>query len=178
MSPNIMAFRPERYHYLGTTIDSKLKFEANTEDILKKCHQRQYFLRKLNSFGVNKSILKAFYFCYIESVLAFSLCAWFSSLSLQNRNSLQRIVNVCSKIIGQPLRPLSSVCQQQTKRAAIRIIRDPSHCLFPAFVWLPSGQRLCCPRCRTQRRRATFVPEAVRILNCDCSRGGMNITRS
>jgi len=99
-------------------------------------------------------------------------------LSIYTKPIKQGIVNVCSKIIGQALRPLSSLCQQQTSRAATRIIRDPSHCLLPAFVWLPSGQRLCCPWCRTQRQKATFVPEAVRILNCDCSRGCLNTARS
>ena len=34
----------EEYKYLGTIFDSQLKFSANTEEILRKCHQRQYLL--------------------------------------------------------------------------------------------------------------------------------------
>ena len=31
----------EEYKYLGTIFDSLLKFSSNTEEILRKCHQRQ-----------------------------------------------------------------------------------------------------------------------------------------
>ncbi|KAJ8382636.1 hypothetical protein SKAU_G00034140 [Synaphobranchus kaupii] len=44
-----------QYKYLGTVFDDKLRFEANTEVIIKKCQQRQYFLRKLHSFGVSRN---------------------------------------------------------------------------------------------------------------------------
>ncbi|KAI3356740.1 hypothetical protein L3Q82_003415 [Scortum barcoo] len=45
---------------------------SNTEGILRKCHQRMYLLRKLNSFSVSKNMLLTFYYTLIESVLAFS----------------------------------------------------------------------------------------------------------
>ena len=37
----------EEYKYLGTIFESLLKFSSNAEEILRKCHQRQYLLRKL-----------------------------------------------------------------------------------------------------------------------------------
>ena len=33
--------------YLGTLFDNRLRFSSNTEEILKKYHQRQYLLRKI-----------------------------------------------------------------------------------------------------------------------------------
>ena len=51
----------EEYKYLGTIFDNPLKFFTNTEDILKKCHQRQYLLSKLKSFDVSNDILSTFY---------------------------------------------------------------------------------------------------------------------
>ena len=57
------------YKYLGTTFDDKLKWSDNTDDIVKKCNQRMYFLRKLNSFGVDKKVTELFYSSFIESVL-------------------------------------------------------------------------------------------------------------
>ena len=71
----------EEYKYLGTIIDSQLKFSSNTEEIIRKCHQRQYLLRKLNSFGVNKNILQTFYYFFIESTVTFSITCWFYSIS-------------------------------------------------------------------------------------------------
>ena len=146
-----------------------LRFSANTEEILKKCHKRQYMLRKLRSFGVNKIILLTFYHSFIESVLTFSFISWFYSISLQDRTRLLGITKVCSKITGHPIRALSAFCDQQTIRNAHRILYDPSHTLHSVFEWLPSGRRLRCPCCRTQRRRATFVPTAFQLLNSDSS---------
>ncbi|XP_060780488.1 NACHT, LRR and PYD domains-containing protein 12-like [Neoarius graeffei] len=110
----------EEYKYLGTIFDSLLRFSSNTEEILKKCHQRQYLLRKLRSFGVNKDILLTFYHSFIES---------------------------------------------QTIRTAHRILHDPSHTLHSVLEWLPSGRRLRCPRCRTQRRRLLKSAEAEEAYN-------------
>lgn len=56
----------EEYKYLGTIFDNNLKFASNTEDILRKCQQRQYLLRKLSSIGVKKDILTTVYFTFIE----------------------------------------------------------------------------------------------------------------
>ena len=159
----------EEYKYLGTIFDGLLKFSPNTEEIIRKCHQRQYLLRKLRSFGVNKDILLTFYHAFIESILTFSFICWFHSITLQDRTRLLGITKVCSKIIGHPVRALSAFCDQQTIRSAYRILHDPSHTLHSVFEWLPSGRRLRCPRCRTQRRKTTFVPRAIQLLNNDPS---------
>lgn len=153
------------YKYLGTILDNQLRFSSNTEGILRKCHQRMYLLRKLNSFSVSNNILLTFYYTFIESVLAFSICCWYHSITLQDRNRLHNIVKVCSKIIGLPARHLSTVYEQQASGLARRILSDTTHTLYPAFERLPSGRRFCCPACKTQRRRATFVPNAVLLLN-------------
>ncbi len=155
----------EEYKYLGTIFDHLLKFSSNTEEILRRCQQRQYLLRKLSSFGVCKDILLSFYYSFIESIVTFSITCWFQSVSLQNRNRLQSVVTVCSKIIDLSVRSLTQIYDQQTLRLASKIIKDPSHVLHSAFEWLPSGRRLRCPACRTQRRRATFVPKAMLLLN-------------
>lgn len=158
------------YKYLGSTFDNLLRFSTNTEEILKKCHQRQYLLRKLKSFGVNKVILKTFYYSFIENVITFSFISWFHSITLLNRNRLSSVVKVCSKIIDQPVRTLTALCDQQTVKVARRIINDPSHILFSEFEWLPSGSRLRCPLCRTQRRKVTFIPRAVQLMNLNFNR--------
>lgn len=37
------------------------------------------------------------------------------------------------------------------------------HALFPGFEWLPSGRRLRCPTCRSQKR--TFIARAALLLS-------------
>ena len=58
-----------KYKYLGTIFDDKLKWDDNTEEIVKKGQQRLYLLRKLNYFSVDQTILSLFYKSFIESVL-------------------------------------------------------------------------------------------------------------
>ena len=88
------------YKYLGTIFDDHLKFDVNTEAIVKRGQQRIHLLRKLNSFSVSPVILCRFYQSFIESLLSFSFICWFHSLTVKDRNSLNSIVNICSKITG------------------------------------------------------------------------------
>ena len=75
--------RVNEYKYLGTRIDNKLTFDANTQDINKKCQSRLYCLQKPRSISVNGKILENFYRCFIESVLMFGvICLWWLELSL------------------------------------------------------------------------------------------------
>ena len=92
-----------KYKYLGTIFDDKLKWDDNTEEIVKKGQQQLYLLRKLNYFSVNQKILTLFFYkSFIGSVLSFSFICWFHSLGVKNRNILQRIVRIASKITAVP----------------------------------------------------------------------------
>ncbi|KAG8007313.1 hypothetical protein GBF38_012653, partial [Nibea albiflora] len=98
------------YKYLGLpSSTTSLSSPRTQRRFLRKCHQRQYLLRKLNNFEVSKNILLTFYYSFIESIATFSIPCWFHSISLQNRNRLESIAKVCSKIIGLPTRSLSSI---------------------------------------------------------------------
>lgn len=68
-------------------------FTDNTEELLSRCQQQHYLLRKPNSIGVNSSTLRTFYHCFIENVMAFSIICWYAAGSIQ---SLCRRGTVCS----------------------------------------------------------------------------------
>ena len=72
----------QQYKYLGTVLDDKLNFDVNTDSICKKANKCLFFLRKLRSFDVNKTIMKLFYSAFVESVLSFNIVFWFGTLSL------------------------------------------------------------------------------------------------
>lgn len=57
--------RVDSYMYLGTVFDSKLKFDKNTESIVKSGQQRIHLMRKLNSFNVSETVLCCFYCSFI-----------------------------------------------------------------------------------------------------------------
>ena len=105
-----------KYKRLGTVFDNKLRWDDNTEVIVKKCQKRLYFRSKLNLFSVDKTILNLFYKSFIESVLCSSFICWYFNLSVKNKNSLQKIVRVSSKIIGETQTDITQFCEQQILR--------------------------------------------------------------
>jgi hypothetical protein len=153
------------YKYLGTVFDHQLKWDANTDFVVKRGQQRLYLLRKLNSFSVSSVILTRFYQSFIESLLTFSFVCWFNNLSVKDRNSLVSIVNISSKIIGERQRDLGSFCDRQIIRKAASIMSIPDHVLAKEFSLLPSNRRYAQPASKTNRRSKSFVPSAVRLLN-------------
>lgn len=64
----------------------------------------------------------------------FSLVCWYGSIHLKNRNRLQGIVKVCSKVTGITLNNLSDLYKVRTlKKKACSILVDPSHPLSKDF---------------------------------------------
>ena len=53
--------RVNEYKHLGTIIDNKLNFDANTCEIVKRCNQRMFCLYRLRSFDVARNTLQMFY---------------------------------------------------------------------------------------------------------------------
>ena len=45
--------RVNEYKYLGIILDNKLNFECNTNNTVKKCHQRIFCMFRLRSVGVS-----------------------------------------------------------------------------------------------------------------------------
>ena len=155
------------YKYLGTIFTNRLTWDINTDTILKKAYQRLYFLRKLNSFSVSVSTLTSFYNAFIESIISFSCICWYMNLNLHQKNSLERIVRISSKIIGLDQRNLQQFTNRLILKKARTIIKDDNHALSEEYVTLKSGRRYRCVACRTNRRRLSFLPTSIRLLNLD-----------
>ena len=157
--------RVESYRYLGTILDHKLTFQLNSENIFSKCQQRLFFLRKLRKLQVHQSVLIAFYKCFIESVITFNISAWFGSLSNIHRNTLNKVITISSKIIGQVQEPLISIYYRRTKTKGTQIASDATHTLHSHYCLLPSGQRYRSLIFRTKRAMTSFVPTSIRNMN-------------
>ena len=97
------------FKFLGTYVSNDLSWEFNSLSILSKARQRLYFLRKLKSFNVNKTILINFYRAIVESVLTTSITVWFDRTTCQIKSKLQSIVRISEKIIGAPLPSLEFI---------------------------------------------------------------------
>ncbi len=53
--------RVNSFKFLGVHITEDLTWSAHTDAVLKKAHQRLFFLRRLRKFGMSPCILKSFY---------------------------------------------------------------------------------------------------------------------
>ncbi len=152
--------------YLGTVIDEKLTFETHVDAVCKKAHQHMFYLQKLCSFKVDRTFMKMFYSCCIESVITFSFVCWYGSLNVKNRNRQQGIVKVCGKIVGTTLNDLNDLYKARTLKKAELIMNDPSHPLQNVFKLLLSTRRYYLPLCRTNIFKNYVIPAAIRFLNC------------
>ncbi len=65
--------RVSSFKFLGVHITEDLTWSAHTDAVLKKAHQRLFFLRRLRKFGTSPSILRSFYSCTVESILPATL---------------------------------------------------------------------------------------------------------
>ncbi|KAI4898317.1 hypothetical protein NFI96_007793 [Prochilodus magdalenae] len=80
------------YRYLGVHLSNNLTWSNNTSSLVRKAHQRLYFLRRLRRAGLGSSVLTSFYRCVVESVLCSSINVWHGSCSAADRKALQRVV--------------------------------------------------------------------------------------
>ncbi|KAI4894551.1 hypothetical protein NFI96_022922 [Prochilodus magdalenae] len=153
------------YRYLGVHLSNNLTWSNNTSSLVRKAHQRLYFLRRLRRAGLGSSVLTSFYRCVVESVLCSSINVWHGSCSAADRKALQRVVKAAQRSVGVSLPTTTDIYTSRCRKRATCIMKDPTHPAHSLFVPLPSGRRLRSIKCRTNRLRNSFIPEAVRLLN-------------
>ena len=155
----------DSFKFLGTSISNDLKWHINTTFILKKAHQRLYFLRQLKKFNLKKEILTNFYRAVIESILTFSIIIWFKSLSQCEKRKLNKVITHASRIIGTSLPSLEVLYFQRLNTRTNKILKDQTHPAYNIFELLPSGRRYRSLKIRTTRFGDSLFPNAIRFLN-------------
>ncbi|KAK3540282.1 hypothetical protein QTP70_029611, partial [Hemibagrus guttatus] len=151
--------------FLGTTITKELKWEQNIGSLTKKAQQRMYFLRQLKKFLLPVKMLVNFYTAIIESIITSSIMIWFSAATARDKAKLQRVIHSAEKVIGYSLPSLKELYVSRSRRRADKTAANPSHPGNELFRSLPSGKRLRSIRTRTSRRKDSFYPTAVSLLN-------------
>src|SRR4029434_2454422 len=124
----------------------------NTSTLIKKAHQRLFFLRRLKK--AHLSPLVNFYRCTIESILTNCILVWYGSCSVVDR---KRVVKTAQRIMvphSPPLR-LSSARDVCGRRAASRRTAPipPTDC-FP----LPLREALQGPPFPDQQAQEQLLP--------------------
>ncbi len=157
--------RVSSFKFLGVHITEDLTWSAHTDAVLKKAHQRLFFLRRLRKFGTSPRILGSFYTCTVESILTGCITAWFGNSPAGNRKALQRVARTAHHIVGSELPSLLDIYTRRCTRKARRIIKDSSHPSHRLLSLLPSGRRLRSIRSRTSRLRDSFFSQAIRLMS-------------
>ena len=75
---------------LGLIITSDLSWKRNTENIVKKANTRMLILRNLMMFLVPVKDLVIIYCQYIRSILEFNSNVWFSSITKEESDDIER----------------------------------------------------------------------------------------
>ena len=78
----------ECFKFLGIHITNKLTWSKHTKTVVKRARQNLSPLRRLRRFGMGPQILKRFYSCTIESILAGCITDWYGNCSASDRKAL------------------------------------------------------------------------------------------
>ena len=155
----------DSFRFLDTTINKNLKWEDKLTSIAKKAQQLLFFFRHLRKFGVSRKIVIHFYRAVIESVLTFSITVWYGSASVHDKNLLDGIVGVASKLTGCELPSLESLYITRTQRKVRCITSDQHHPAHHLLQCLPAEKRFTTIKTRTSRFKNSFYPKAVQIMS-------------
>ena len=84
---------------LGVIISNDLKWHKNTNYLTKKVNRKMRMLHIAAKFTRNREHLKHIYKTFIRSNLEFSSTVWHSSLSVADRQDLERVQKAAVKVI-------------------------------------------------------------------------------
>ncbi len=111
------------------------------------------------------TVLTTFYRGTIESILTSSLSVWFSSCTYGG----WEVYPKSGKDSRENHQDLYCLYRNYIWHTALveppQIISDSTHSTNGLFTLLPSGKRYRSMRCKTDRFRNSFFPQAIRLLN-------------
>lgn len=157
--------RVTSFKFLGIHISQDLSWTTNCSSLVKKAHQRLFFLRTLKKNHLSSDILVNFYRCTIESILTNCITVWYGNCSVADRKAMQRVVKTAQRIAGASLPAIEDIYRKRCLRRAKNITKDSYHPAHRLFALLPSGRRYRSLRTKTTRFRNSFFPTAVSLLN-------------
>lgn len=153
------------YKYLGNIINDKLKVDDNVVRAYKKANQRLYFIRKLKSVHVDRTVLTLFYKSIIESVITFCITCWYGHINVCEKRLLNKIIRCAKKVGCLNVQDLQSMYKKAVDMKLLKIMENESHPLNLHFKLLPSKKRLNSIYAKNVRYKSTFVLSAIRMFN-------------
>ncbi|KAI4894307.1 hypothetical protein NFI96_005585 [Prochilodus magdalenae] len=155
----------EDYKYLGVHIDNKLDWAKNTDALYRKGQSRLYFLRRLRSFNICRTMLRIFYESVVASAILYAVACWGSRLRVADANRLNKLIRKASDVVGVELDSLMAVSERRTLSKLQTIMDNGSHPLYHTVMSHRStfSARLIQPKCTTERHRR-YWPVSFALL--------------
>ena len=157
------------YKYLGVTIQDDLKWDTHVDMQLKKANKRMYHVRCLKKLYVDHHIITMFYNSIVSSLLSYALSCFYNGCSKKLKKCMDKPRRKVCKMLQHEchtnVESLHAVYEKKCKNLAAKIMKDTTHPLHAYFNFLPHGQRLDMPYCRTARLKNTFVPSSIKLYN-------------
>ena len=113
----------------------------------------------------NYIMAEMIYRSLVESILTFNIGIFYGHLTVKQKNRLNKIVNIATKLKNLKQKSLNDLYQQAISKKSRSIINDPTHPLYSCYEIMPSGKRYRTPAFKRQLYNKSFIPSAVRFLN-------------
>ena len=169
---------------LGVLITDDLKWDANTELLVKKANMRMELLRKVSKFTSSIEDKRTIYILYIRSILEQSSVVWNSSLTAENSEDLERVQKAAVRIIlGKNcnnyeealekvnLQKLNERRNELSLKFAQKCIQsEKTEKLFPLKKIIHAmevryGEKFEVQNAHTERFKKSAIPSMQRMLN-------------
>jgi hypothetical protein len=152
--------RVETFKYLGLVFDYKMQWSPHIEYAINKCSSRLYMFRRYATFGASRKQLSHIFSTMILSVLMYNCFVFYNACTQKDRLRCQSLVNKCNCDFN-----LDSLVSNKILVHCNNILKDPDHPLFDCFIMARSGRRFLLPRCKTERKRKSFIFHSLKLLN-------------
>ena len=122
-----------------------------------------FFLRKLNSFHVDTTLLDLFYTPTIQGIICFCIIAWGGNVSLVFKQKINKVIKRAARITHSDLSFFDELlCTLSLKK--IDSIENSDHPLACKIKRSVRSNRPLFIKAKTERFSRSFLPFAVKLI--------------
>jgi hypothetical protein len=116
--------------------------------------------RRYASFGATTKQLDYIFSVMILPMILYNCCVFYTSSAKKDQARCQAVIRKCSCDFS-----LDDIVSGKIVNYSNTILNEPEHPFFDRFVVAASRKRFLLPRCRTERKRKSYIFSAIKLLN-------------
>ena len=169
----------EQTKLLGLTIQSNLKWKANTESIVKKAYKKLWLIRRLKKLGASRNDLLDMYIKQVRCQLEYAAPVWHHAITLEEKQDLERVQKSALRIIfGSEYETydyalnLCNIQKLETRRDLIgskfatKSVKHKKNWFVPKpRVGMRNQKSYITPIARTERLKESPIYSLINIMN-------------